>query len=282
MKVTSYLISFNRSPTWITPEFGEDMAPSGKGREAFYPNEEKERMRDPEYLLKYRKWVEDAMNATFYLFRKDSAEQKQAVEAFTVMMKERLNHDERLCKLIIPNFGVGCRRYPLSSCLRRFTPGHGYLEALVADNAEVVTSEIDEISEGGLLTRDGKHHKVDIIVCATGFNTSFKPNFVLIGTTLSVFCLIKGRHGTNLQDVWKDEAKSYLSLAVSGFPNYFSISSDIVSNRSDIWTECTVSEWPCDSSIGARSGLCLHRCPKTSTRRYCVLRSKTRSHRRIH
>ena len=28
------------------------------------------------YLFKYRKWVEDAMNATFYLLRKDSAEQK--------------------------------------------------------------------------------------------------------------------------------------------------------------------------------------------------------------
>jgi cation diffusion facilitator CzcD-associated flavoprotein CzcO len=275
--VASHLISFNRSPTWITPEFGEDMAPSGKGREAFYPDEEKERMQDPEYLLKYRKWVEDAMNATFYLFRKDSAEQKQAVEAFTVMMKGRLKNDERLCKLLIPNFGVGCRRYQLSHCLSRFTPGHGYLEALVADNAEVVTSEIDEIKEDGLLTRDGKCHKVDIIVCATGFNTSFKPNFALIGI-LSVFGLTIGRHGRNLQDVWKDEAKSYLSLAVSGFPNYFSISCEIISNSSDIRAECTISEWPRNSGIGTRSRLRLHCRSKISTRRHRLPRSETRNH----
>jgi cation diffusion facilitator CzcD-associated flavoprotein CzcO len=151
------------------------MAPSGKGRDAFYSEEEKQRMRDdPKHLLEYRKWVENAMNATFYLFRKDSAEQKEAVEAFTLLMQARLKYDERLCKLLIPNFGVGCRR---------FTPGHGYLEALVADNTEVVTEEIEKITGEGLLTRDGKLHKVDIIVCATGFNTSFRPNFHLIGNS---------------------------------------------------------------------------------------------------
>src|ERR1700721_3794421 len=45
------MISFNRSPTWITPEFGEDMAPQGGGREAFYPNEEKLKMQDPKNRL---------------------------------------------------------------------------------------------------------------------------------------------------------------------------------------------------------------------------------------
>lgn len=51
------------------------------------------------------------MNATYYLFRKDSEEQRQAVEAFTLLMQARLKGDERLCRLLIPNFGVGCRRY---------------------------------------------------------------------------------------------------------------------------------------------------------------------------
>lgn len=109
--VVSKLISFNRSPTWITPEFGEDMAPMGMGREAFYPQEEKLRMQDPEYLLKYRKWLEDAMNATYYLFRKDSVEQENAIKAFTLLMRTRLKNDERLCKLLIPTFEVGCRRF---------------------------------------------------------------------------------------------------------------------------------------------------------------------------
>jgi hypothetical protein len=104
------LISFNRSPTWITPEFGEDMAPHGDGRQSFYSEDEKERMKDPEYLMKYRKWLEDAMNETYLLFRKDAVEQKEAVKAFSVMMANRLKNDERLCRTLIPSFGVGCRR----------------------------------------------------------------------------------------------------------------------------------------------------------------------------
>jgi len=87
------------------------MAPQGKGREAFYPEEEKEKMRsDAKYLLEYRKWIEDAMNATFFLFRRDAPEQKEAVKSFAQMMRTRLKNDERLCKLLIPDFGVGCRR----------------------------------------------------------------------------------------------------------------------------------------------------------------------------
>jgi len=51
----------------------------------------------------------------------------------------------------------------------------------VAENTEVVSEEITKISERGLHTQDGKKYEVDIIVCATGFNTSFCPNFHLIG-----------------------------------------------------------------------------------------------------
>ena len=51
----------------------------------------------------------------------------------------------------------------------------------MAENTEVVSEEITKISERGLHTRDGKIYEVDIIVCATGFNTSFCPNFHLIG-----------------------------------------------------------------------------------------------------
>jgi len=96
------------------------MAPQGAGRQATYPQDEIARLQDPAYLLKYRKWVEDAMNATFYLFRKDSREQKMAVEAFTLLMQARLKGDERLCRLLIPGFGVGCRRYILVPCRRDF------------------------------------------------------------------------------------------------------------------------------------------------------------------
>jgi len=51
---------------------------------------------------------------------------------------------------------------------------------------------------------------VDILICATGFDTSYKPRFPIIGD-----------NGKSLSEVWADEAQSYLGMAAAGFPNYF-------------------------------------------------------------
>jgi len=50
---------------------------------------------------------------------------------------------------------------------------------------------------------------VDVVITATGFDTSFRPRFP-----------ITGRNGDDLRELWKDEPVSYFGTAVSGFPNY--------------------------------------------------------------
>lgn len=50
-----------------------------------------------------------------------------------------------------------------------------------------------------------------MIICATGFDTSFRPRYPLVG-----------RGQKDLRALWKDLPEAYLGLAVSGFPNYFS------------------------------------------------------------
>lgn len=67
------------------------------------------------------------------------------------------------------------------------------------------------ITKEGFISEDGREFKVDAIVCATGFDTSFKPAFPVIG-----------RKGQNLRDFWAEEPRHYLSVAAPGFPNYFS------------------------------------------------------------
>lgn len=57
---------------------------------------------------------------------------------------------------------------------------------------------------------DGTIIQVDALICATGFDTSFRPAFPVIG-----------QEGKDLRDVWKEEPRSYLSVSASGFPNYF-------------------------------------------------------------
>lgn len=102
-------------------------------------------------------------------------------------------------------------QHPDSNFLYRITPGHGYLEALSADNATVCTDEILKIVEDGIEMKNGQKFALDAIICATGFDTSFRPFFPVVGQA-----------GRDLRDHWADEPRSYLSVAAAGYPNYFS------------------------------------------------------------
>lgn len=95
--------------------------------------------------------------------------------------------------------------------LCRLTPGHRYLESLAEKNVDVESQPILKINRAGIETQGGKVHQVDAIICATGFDTSYKPAFPVIGLD-----------SKDLRDTWKDEPRAYLSVAAHGFPNYFS------------------------------------------------------------
>lgn len=75
---------------------------------------------------------------------------------------------------------------------------------------ELVTDSITQITGTGITTADGVHRELDAIIMATGFDVSFKPRWLQIGTA-----------GKSLAEDWKDEPRSYFSLAVSGYPNHF-------------------------------------------------------------
>jgi hypothetical protein len=103
------LISFNRSPTWITPEFGADFAL--EGRETKFSEEQKQVWaKDPKAFLEYRKHIEGSMNQIFDLLVKDSQIQKDSFTKFRSNMKQRLGSKSHLVGKLIPNFSVGCRR----------------------------------------------------------------------------------------------------------------------------------------------------------------------------
>lgn len=89
-------------------------------------------------------------------------------------------------------------------------PGLDYLECFKQPNVTPVFGGVKEITERGCVTADGKEHPVDVIICATGFDTSFRPRFP-----------IRGRNGANLAEEWSREPRGYLGVAASGYPNYF-------------------------------------------------------------
>ncbi|GAD92007.1 flavin-binding monooxygenase-like family protein [Paecilomyces variotii No. 5] len=202
--IVKKLISFIRSPTWIAPQFVGQIAPDGRATR--YTEEQKEAFRkDPELIRKYRQEVDQALNARFRNFYKGSKEQKVAREIVEKSMREKLSKiDPALRDSLIPDFDVGCRRV---------TPGEGYLEALQEDNVQVVRNTIREIDEEGVVTSDGTTHAVDVIIAATGYNTSYVPPYPLIG-----------RNGVDLRDRWsKTGAEAYFTCAVPDMPNYFMV-----------------------------------------------------------
>lgn len=133
---------------------------------------------------------------------KDSPVQAFARSKVVEYMTAMLGGDEVLCKKLIPDFPLGCRR---------MTPAPGYLQALTQPNVSVVTEGMARVVPEGIQLESGEVLAVHAIICATGFDLSFCPRFPLVG-----------RQG-NLQDIWRREvAKAYMSCAVAGLPNYFS------------------------------------------------------------
>lgn len=150
-----------------------------------------------------------------------------------------LGGDEELCKALIPTYPLGCRR---------MTPGPGYLEALRSPNAEVVTEGIASIVKEGIQLESGEVIKLDAIICATGFDTSFAPRFPLVG-----------RHG-NVQDKFREETpRSYMSCALSGVPNYFSKKLCIISWSLVITRSLPVAELTSSSPNSYHGPKCPHR-----------------------
>ncbi|KEF52200.1 uncharacterized protein A1O9_11827 [Exophiala aquamarina CBS 119918] len=198
------LISFQRSSTWITAGFAQECA--GEHGDNFNYSEEQKRefAEDPAAYLKYRKLVQAGMIFTRVNFDRGLTV-KQTSQFSRLEMIRKLKGKEHLISKIVPrNYAVGCRRP---------TPGSGYLECLVEEEkCEVTFSQITEVTEEGVVTADGRRRRLDVLVCATGFDVSFRPRFPVVGDD-----------NLDLRDAWKDQPYTYLSATVPKFPSYFMI-----------------------------------------------------------
>jgi cation diffusion facilitator CzcD-associated flavoprotein CzcO len=185
-----------RTPSWICPPV---VVPSGGSSNHEYRDEEKQRFRkDEETYMTLRKEIESQFNGMFAAFFKLNPEQRDMRRRFEARMRSIIK-DEELQAHLIPRFEAGCRR---------INPGEQFLISIQKHNVQPVFDAIEKVTSTGIVA-GGLESPADVIVAATGFNTSFKPRFPIIG-----------RKGINLQDVWDKDPVSYLGTGVSGFPNY--------------------------------------------------------------
>jgi cation diffusion facilitator CzcD-associated flavoprotein CzcO len=117
-------------------------------------------------------------------------------------MRMQLRGDRSLRRRAWPDYPFGCKRMLFSS---------SYLPALRRSNVELISDQIDRMTERGVVTRDGIERPVDTIIWGTGFQAD---RFVV---PMRVF----GTGGTELQHTWRDGAEAHRGISVAGYPNLF-------------------------------------------------------------
>jgi len=140
----------------------------------------------------------------------DIATNKDANDELAEFIRDRIREtveDPDAAALLCPDSVVGCKR-PCADTR--------YYETYNRPNVELVDIHVDPIervTEAGLVT-GGREFELDVLVFATGFDA-------MTGALLSID--IRGREGRRLRDRWSEGPKTYLGLAVDGFPNLFTI-----------------------------------------------------------
>ncbi len=190
-KTAAHLDLYQRTPPWIVPKPDRPIRPL---EQALFK-------RFPQSLNAFRQSIYWMLEARVLGFvgnpRILKIGELQARRHIRNQIKDR-----ELRKKVTPDFHFGCKRVLISN---------NYYPALAQDNVDVLTDGIREVTENGIVERNGKERPVDCIIYGTGFKAQ---DPIPKG-------MVKGRGGQDLLEAWKDGAEAYKGTAIAGFPNFF-------------------------------------------------------------
>jgi len=83
------------------------------------------------------------------------------------------------------------------------------MKAIQQPNVDVHFSAVNKITPDSVIDTDGLERKVDTIICATGFDVSYRPRFPIVG-----------QNGVDLAQKWKTIPESYLGITIPDIPNF--------------------------------------------------------------
>ncbi len=116
----------------------------------------------------------------------------------------RTVRDPALRARLTPDYEPMCKRLIISG---------GFYRAVQRPNVDLVTDAIERIEPGGVRTSDGMLHELDVLALATGFDAHayLRP------------MQVTGAGGVSLDDAWAPEPHAYMTVAIPGFPNLFTM-----------------------------------------------------------
>ncbi len=136
--------------------------------------------------------------------------------------------DEALRKKLTPDYQAACKRLIFCS---------DFYPAISSPHAHLVTERITGIEPEGVRTADGALHELDVLVLATGFDSTA---FILPTKVI-------GENGVELEAAWAGSPRAHRAVAIPGFPNFWMLEGPTgpVGNLSLI----TISEYQVDYII---------------------------------
>lgn len=187
----AHLTVFQRTPVWVMPK--NDTVYSDKVIDSFEKH--------PSLLAAQRARIRATNETRVLAF----TSHPKLLAAMSQVAKRHLRQavkDKRLREKLTPSYTMGCKRIPLSN---------DYYPALARDNVDVVTDDIVAADQTGLVTADGTHHDIDLLVLATGFDPA--GSFRHLPVT--------GLDGHDFVGDFAAGIQTYYGVTVPHYPNLF-------------------------------------------------------------
>lgn len=191
-QIAAHVTVFQRTPNWVIPRMDRPITDEEKAL----------LMTAPHLAASHREQIYQMADQLFWQAFSWTDVGRAAYTRIALDHLHAQIPDPALRAKLTPDYPIGCKRVLISD---------DFYPALMRPNVTLVTAHIQNLYAGGVATVDGARHDADVIVWATGFETT--------GWHWSLD--VVGRGGRHLQEAWKDVPEAYLGITTAGFPNLF-------------------------------------------------------------
>jgi cation diffusion facilitator CzcD-associated flavoprotein CzcO len=188
-EVASQLTMFQRTAQWIMPVGNVEYSESQRRRSRRFP-----------FIARLMRGFYRRMYDQFSVGVVEAGRVRDQIAKRCRANLAKVSDPELRAKLT-PDYEPGCKRLIISTT---------FYPTLEKPHVDLVTDAIDRVVPAGIVTSNGTLHELDVLVTATGFDPlAWGVDHVV------------GPEGKSLAEAWASGTRTYRSIALPGFPNFF-------------------------------------------------------------
>lgn len=184
------LVVAQRTPPWVMPRWDRAIPERTRQRYAARP-----------WTQRLARLAQYLRHEVLFLPFRHAALRRVAEAVIGLHLRSQVR-DPALRARLRPRYGIGCKRLLLSD---------DFYPAMTRPKVTLETTAIRRIVPDGIETVEGTHHRLDVLLLATGFRPTDPP----------LAPAVVGAAGRSLAEVWAGSPRAHLGCSVAGFPNLF-------------------------------------------------------------